>query len=167
MYAKERIRFSLNEIRPLFAPSTSLLFTTHSDTDHEADDASVGAEQPNKSLSAPQQGRPHEQQGRPREQHRPQPQRELSDHSLKLDHQQPQVDPSMAASTDASFEQDGAPSGKDGKAKKSKLKLLGVVPIPGTKKVYKEDRREKKAEKRIQKQARRPAWEANVSTGKY
>jgi hypothetical protein len=53
------------------------------------------------------------------------------------------------------------------KNKKSKLKLLGVVPIPGTKKVYKEDRREKKAEKRIQKQARRPAWEANVSTGKY
>lgn len=54
-----------------------------------------------------------------------------------------------------------------GKKKKSKLKLLGVVPIPGTKKVYKEDRREKKAEKRIQKQSRRPSWEAGVSTGKY
>ncbi len=53
------------------------------------------------------------------------------------------------------------------KKKKSKLKLLGVVPIPGTKKEYKEDRREKKAEKRIQKQSRRPAWEAGVSTGKY
>ncbi|KAL3907422.1 MAG: hypothetical protein SGILL_008883 [Bacillariaceae sp.] len=54
-----------------------------------------------------------------------------------------------------------------GKKKKSKLKLLGMVPIPGTKKVYKEDRREKKAEKRIQKQSRRPSWEAGVSTGKY
>jgi hypothetical protein len=53
------------------------------------------------------------------------------------------------------------------KKKKKKLKLLGVMPIPGTKKVYKEDRREKKAEKRIQKQKNRPAWEAGVSSGKY
>lgn len=53
------------------------------------------------------------------------------------------------------------------KKKSSKLKLLGVVPIPGTKKVYKEERREKRAEKRMQKMARRPSWEAGVSTGKY
>lgn len=51
---------------------------------------------------------------------------------------------------------------------KTKLKLLGVVPIPGTKKTwYKEDRRDKKAEKRIQKQKRRPAWEVGTADGKY
>jgi hypothetical protein len=51
---------------------------------------------------------------------------------------------------------------------KHKLKLLGVVPIPGTKKTwYKEDRREKKAEKRIQKQKTRPSWEVGTADGKY
>mmetsp|Transcript_17224 Transcript_17224/g.41857 ORF Transcript_17224/g.41857 Transcript_17224/m.41857 type:complete len:639 (+) Transcript_17224:440-2356(+) len=51
---------------------------------------------------------------------------------------------------------------------KHKLKLLGVVPIPGTKKTwYKEDRREKRAEKRIQKQKRRPSWEVGTADGKY
>jgi hypothetical protein len=54
-----------------------------------------------------------------------------------------------------------------GKKKKSKLKLLGVVPIPGTKKVYKEERREKRAEKRQQRMSRRPSWEAGISSGKY
>jgi len=53
------------------------------------------------------------------------------------------------------------------KKKKSKLKLLGVVPIPGTKKVYDEDRREEKAKQRLQKMARRPSWEAGLSSGKY
>ncbi|KAG7371232.1 hypothetical protein IV203_019802 [Nitzschia inconspicua] len=68
---------------------------------------------------------------------------------------------------ESSVEVENDHSAIPGKKKKSKLKLLGVVPIPGTKKVYKEDRREKKAEKRIQKQSRRPSWEAGVSTGKY
>jgi hypothetical protein len=68
---------------------------------------------------------------------------------------------------ESSVEGDNEQGALPGKKKKSKLKLLGVVPIPGTKKVYKEDRREKKAEKRMQKQSRRPAWEAGVSTGKY
>jgi len=58
-------------------------------------------------------------------------------------------------------------SKKNKKNKKKKLKLLGVVPIPGTKKVYKEERRERRAEKRIQKMSRRPSWEAGISTGKY
>ena len=63
----------------------------------------------------------------------------------------------------------------DGKKKKSmlnllggpELKLLGVVPIPGTKKVYKEERREHRAEKRIQRMPRRASWETGVSDGKY
>jgi len=62
-----------------------------------------------------------------------------------------------------------------GKKKKSKmkllggpeLKLLGVVPIPGTKKVSKEERRVNRMEKRIQRMPRRPSWEAGVSDGKY
>lgn len=51
--------------------------------------------------------------------------------------------------------------------KKSKMKLLGLVPIPGTKKTYREDKRQKQAEKRKEKQARRPSWEAGLSSGKY
>ena len=51
--------------------------------------------------------------------------------------------------------------------KKAKLKLLGLVPIPGTHKTYREDRRQKEIEKRQQKQSRRPSWEAGLSTGKY
>lgn len=62
-----------------------------------------------------------------------------------------------------------------GKKKKSRmkllggpeLKLLGVVPIPGTKKVSKEERRVNRMEKRIQRMPRRPSWEAGVSDGKY
>lgn len=53
------------------------------------------------------------------------------------------------------------------KKKKSKLKLLGVVPIPGTHKTYREDRRQERIEKRIEKQKTRPSWEQNVSAGKY
>mmetsp|Transcript_21502 Transcript_21502/g.61449 ORF Transcript_21502/g.61449 Transcript_21502/m.61449 type:complete len:480 (+) Transcript_21502:77-1516(+) len=51
--------------------------------------------------------------------------------------------------------------------KKSKLKLLGVVPIPGTHKTYREDRRQERIEKRITKQKTRPSWEQNVAAGKY
>jgi hypothetical protein len=53
------------------------------------------------------------------------------------------------------------------KRKKNKLKLLGVVPIPGTHKTYREDRREMRIEKRIEGQKTRPSWEQNVSAGKY
>mmetsp|Transcript_17223 Transcript_17223/g.41852 ORF Transcript_17223/g.41852 Transcript_17223/m.41852 type:complete len:640 (+) Transcript_17223:440-2359(+) len=62
-----------------------------------------------------------------------------------------------------------APPKEEHKTKtKHKLKLLGVVPIPGTKKTwYKEDRRDKRAEKRIQKQKRRPSWEVGTADGKY
>jgi hypothetical protein len=51
--------------------------------------------------------------------------------------------------------------------KKSKLKLLGIVPIPGTHKTYREERRNDRNEKRQQRQSRRPSWEAGLSTGKY
>ena len=51
--------------------------------------------------------------------------------------------------------------------KKAKLKLLGLVPIPGTHKTYREDRRQKESEKRQNKQARRPSWEAGLTAGKY
>lgn len=53
------------------------------------------------------------------------------------------------------------------KKKKSKLKLLGVVPIPGTQKMYSEDRREQRAKERISKMTRRPSWEASSIAGKY
>ena len=51
--------------------------------------------------------------------------------------------------------------------KKSKLKLLGLVPIPGTQKKYSEDRRAEREEKRKEKMKRRPSWEASMSAGKY
>lgn len=51
--------------------------------------------------------------------------------------------------------------------KKEKLKLLGLVPIPGTKKEYEEDRRQKKIEKR-QGLTRKASWEASLAaSGKY
>jgi hypothetical protein len=53
------------------------------------------------------------------------------------------------------------------KKKKSKLKLLGVVPIPGTEKKYSEDRRAEREQKRLAKMTRRPSWEASMTTGKY
>lgn len=53
------------------------------------------------------------------------------------------------------------------KKKKEKLKLLGFVPIPGTKKQYEEDRRLKKIEKR-QNLTRKASWEASLAaSGKY
>ena len=67
----------------------------------------------------------------------------------------------------ATIQNNKSSSNSVGKKKKSKLKLLGVVPIPGTKKVYKEERREKRAEKRQQRMSRRPSWEAGISSGKY
>jgi hypothetical protein len=69
--------------------------------------------------------------------------------------------------TSATIQNSKSLSNSVGKKKKSKLKLLGVVPIPGTKKVYKEERREKRAEKRQQRMSRRPSWEAGISSGKY
>jgi len=69
--------------------------------------------------------------------------------------------------TSATIQNSKSSSNSVGKKKKSKLKLLGVVPIPGTKKVYKEERREKRAEKRQQRMSRRPSWEAGISSGKY
>jgi len=51
--------------------------------------------------------------------------------------------------------------------KKSRLKLLGVVPIPGTQKKYSEDRRAEREEKRKEKMTRRPSWEASMTTGKH
>jgi len=53
------------------------------------------------------------------------------------------------------------------KKKKSKMKLLGVVPIPGTQKKYSQDRREERNEKRRADMIRRPSWEASMTTGKY
>jgi len=53
------------------------------------------------------------------------------------------------------------------KKKKSKLKLLGVVPIPGTQKKYSEDRRAERADKRLAKMTGRPSWEASMTVGKY
>jgi len=53
------------------------------------------------------------------------------------------------------------------KKKKSKLKLLGVVPIPGTQKMYSEDRREQRAKERTSKMTRRPSWEASSMAGKH
>ena len=51
--------------------------------------------------------------------------------------------------------------------KKSKLKLLGLVPIPGTQKKYSEDRRAEREEKRKEKMKRRPSWEASMAAGKH
>lgn len=63
---------------------------------------------------------------------------------------------------------DDSAASESGKSKKkSKLKLLGVVPIPGTHKTYREDRRQNRIEKRMEKQKTRPSWEKNVSAGKY
>mmetsp|Transcript_1331 Transcript_1331/g.1858 ORF Transcript_1331/g.1858 Transcript_1331/m.1858 type:complete len:440 (+) Transcript_1331:303-1622(+) len=66
--------------------------------------------------------------------------------------------------SDAESHDDVASEG--GKKKKSKLKLLGVVPIPGTHKTYREDRRLKELEKR-QAKSMRPSWEQGLSAGKY
>jgi hypothetical protein len=51
--------------------------------------------------------------------------------------------------------------------KKHKLKLLGVVPIPGTQKLYKEEIELKRAEAKRNKMSRMPSWEAGLSSGKY
>jgi hypothetical protein len=51
--------------------------------------------------------------------------------------------------------------------KKQKLKLLGVVPIPGTQKLYKDDIDLKRSEARKTKMSRMPSWEAGLSSGKY
>jgi len=53
------------------------------------------------------------------------------------------------------------------KSKKNNLKLLGVLPIPGTQKMYSEDRREQRAKERMTKMNRRPSWEASSIAGKY
>ena len=64
-------------------------------------------------------------------------------------------------------EADSSAAGSDGgKKKKQNLKLLGVVPIPGTTKAYREDRRLARLEKRHSKSTL-PAWEQGLSRGKY
>jgi len=64
-------------------------------------------------------------------------------------------------------EADSSAAGSDGgKKKKQNLKLLGVVPIPGTTKTYREDRRLARLEKRHSKSTL-PAWEQGLSRGKY
>ena len=78
------------------------------------------------------------------------------------------TDPATAGADNHEKEEHGSvDTEKSEKKKKSKLKLLGVVPIPGTHKTYREDRRHERMEKRIEKQKTRPSWEANVSAGKY
>ena len=52
---------------------------------------------------------------------------------------------------DFSSKSDGTSNANE-KKKKSKLKLLGIVPIPGTQKMYSEDQRKQREEKRIAKQ---------------
>jgi hypothetical protein len=47
--------------------------------------------------------------------------------------------------------------------KREKLKLLGVVPIPGTQKMYNEDRREKKAEDRRRNGSGFATWESSLA----
>lgn len=51
--------------------------------------------------------------------------------------------------------------------KRERLKLLGLVPIPGTKKMYDEDRREKKIEsrKKDSKLSGYASWEAGLAAG--
>ena len=51
--------------------------------------------------------------------------------------------------------------------KKSKLKLLGVIPLPGTEKKYSEDRRKEREQKRKDRMTGRPSWEASMATGKH
>eukprot|EP00536_Pseudo-nitzschia_multiseries_P010346 jgi/Psemu1/289051/fgenesh1_pg.311_\ len=92
-------------------------------------------------------------------------------HSNSHSHSHSHSHSESAASTMGSSQLLSSP----GRKKKSRLKLLGgpelkllgVVPIPGTKKVYKDERREHKAEKRVIKMSRRPSWETGVSKGKY
>jgi hypothetical protein len=63
----------------------------------------------------------------------------------------------------ASIHEKGAAIESIIKARADKLKLLGVVPIPGTKKMYTEDRREKKLEKRSSKRCGYATWEASLA----
>lgn len=53
------------------------------------------------------------------------------------------------------------------KQKRERLKLLGLVPIPGTKKMYNDDRRERKIEnrKRDSKKSGYATWEASLAAG--
>eukprot|EP00934_Nitzschia_sp_Nitz4_P006482 Nitzschia sp. Nitz4//NODE_293_length_29386_cov_71.949235//15197//16769//NITZ4_additional_000036-RA//-1//CDS//3329531830//6472//frame0 len=71
------------------------------------------------------------------------------------------------AHSDSEREEDDKSVNTEKAKKKKNLKLLGVVPIPGTHKTYREDRRQERIEKRIGKQKTRPSWEAHVSAGKY
>ena len=67
----------------------------------------------------------------------------------------------------ANVEEGPKPLISEEETKKKKLKLLGLVPIPGTEKTYREDRRQKQIIKRQQNHLHLPSWEDGVSTGKY
>lgn len=67
----------------------------------------------------------------------------------------------------ANVEEEPKPLISEEETKKKKLKLLGLVPIPGTEKTYREDRRQKQIIKRQQNHLHLPSWEDGVSTGKY
>ncbi len=68
---------------------------------------------------------------------------------------------------DNSYQTGESDSNVSSPKKKSKLKLLGIVPIPGTQKKYSEDRRAEREEKRKEKMKRRPSWEAGMAAGKH
>ncbi len=68
---------------------------------------------------------------------------------------------------DGSYRTGDSESNVSSPKKKSKLKLLGIVPIPGTQKKYSEDRRAEREEKRKEKMTRRPSWEASMASGKH
>lgn len=68
---------------------------------------------------------------------------------------------------DNSYQSKESDSNVSSPKKKSKLKLLGLVPIPGTQKKYSEDRRAEREEKRKEKMKRRPSWEASMAAGKH
>lgn len=68
---------------------------------------------------------------------------------------------------DNSYQTGDSESNVSSPKKKSKLKLLGIVPIPGTQKKYSEDRRAEREEKRKERMTRRPSWEASMMTGKH
>ena len=68
---------------------------------------------------------------------------------------------------DNSYQTGDSESNVSSPKKKSKLKLLGIVPIPGTQKKYSEDRRAEREEKRKEKMTRRPSWESSMTTGKH
>jgi hypothetical protein len=71
-------------------------------------------------------------------------------------------------SLDSIQEEGGGPASiiETSKRKAHKLKLLGLVPIPGTKKMYEEDLQRKRIEDRRKQMTRMPSWETGLLSGK-